>query len=323
MRTLIIGTGIAGLAAARRLLELGVEPGDLRIVDKGRGVGGRMASRRIETPAGVARFDHGAQFFTSRGTAFSETVAAAVDAGAVVEWTRGFGSEPDGHPRWRGTDGMTSLCKWLAKDAGLEPVLGHRVDDLSAELAAHPANAVIHTAPVPQALATMALGGLLPEPALAQRLSEIHYKPTIAVLLAPATDPTGMAAHGGAQYIDHPDLAFVTDNRAKGISPIPAVTIHLSNERSGALWNATDRDVLHVAMDAAADVLGAAGDRSALVGYQIQRWRYAGPVNVHPDQTVVWGNEPVVALAGEAFAGPKVEGAFMSGRAAAEAIADQ
>ncbi len=320
MRTLIIGAGIAGLAAARRLLELGVDPDDLRIVDKGRGVGGRMASRRIKTPAGVARFDHGAQFFTTRGEVFSDTVAEAVAAGAVVEWTRGFETEPDGHPRWRGSAGMTSLCKWLAAEAGLEPLLGYRIVDVSAELAVHPADAVIHTAPVPQALATMAFGGLLPDPALAQQLSEIHYKPTITVLLAPSIDPTGMADHGGAQYIDHPDLAFVTDNRAKGISPVPAVTIHLSNERSIELWNATDEDVLVHALAAAADVLEGAGDRAALVGHQVQRWRYAGPVDIHPDATVVWGNDPIVALAGEAFAGPKVEGAFMSGRTAAEAI---
>ncbi|MGB1652967.1 MAG: NAD(P)/FAD-dependent oxidoreductase [Acidimicrobiales bacterium] len=320
MRTLIVGAGIAGLAAARRLLELGLEPDDLRIVDKARGVGGRMASRRIGTPAGVARFDHGAQFFTSRSETFSSVVAAAVDAGAVVEWTRGFGPDPDGHPRWRGSAGMTSLCKWLAADAGLEPLLGHRIMDLRAELADHPADAVIHTAPVPQALATLALGAMLPEPTVAQQLAEIHYKPTIAVLLAPQIDPTGLAAHGGAQYVDHPDLAFVADNRAKGISPVPAVTIHLSNERSNELWNATDDDVLTRALAWAADALGEAGDRKALVGHQIQRWRYAGPVDIHPDATVVWGNDPVVALAGEAFAGPKVEGAFLSGRAAADAV---
>lgn len=320
MRILIVGAGIAGLAAGHRLVELGIDPADIRIVEKGRGVGGRMASRRIETPAGVAQFDHGAQFFTTRSDAFRETIAAGVAAGAVAEWTRGFDAEPDGYPRWRGAAGMTSLCKWLAADAGLEPVLGHRILDLGDELAMHPADVVIHTAPVPQALASMAFCGLLPEPSLAQRLAEIHYKPTIAVLLAPAVDPTGLAAHGGAQFVDHPDLAFITDNRAKGISEVPAVTIHLSNERSGSLWDASDADVLAHALDAAAGPLGAAADPAGLVTTQIQRWRYAGPVEVYPEPTVLWGSGPTIALAGEAFAGPKVEGAFLSGRAAAEAI---
>ena len=124
---------------------------------------------------------------------------------------------------------MTSLCKWLAADAGIVPELGTRILDLGDELAARPVDAVIHTAPVPQALATMAFGGLLPGIELAQQLSGIHYKPTIAVMVAPAVAPTGLADHGGSQHNDdpnHPDLAFVADNQAKGISPVPAVTIH-------------------------------------------------------------------------------------------------
>jgi predicted NAD/FAD-dependent oxidoreductase len=50
---LIIGAGMSGTAAA----ELSRAGRKLLVVDKGRGVGGRMASRRI----GEAVFDHGAQ----------------------------------------------------------------------------------------------------------------------------------------------------------------------------------------------------------------------------------------------------------------------
>ena len=320
MRVLVIGAGIAGLSAARRLIELGVARSEVRVVDKGRGVGGRMASRRMETPAGTARFDHGAQFFTTRSDAFTETVSAAVAAGAVIEWTPGFGEQPDGYPRWRGSEGMTSLCKWMAADAGLQPELGHRVLDLRDELDAVPADAVIHTAPVPQALATMAFCGLLPDPGLTDRLAGTRYKPTIAVLVAPSVDPTGLPAHGGAQYLDHPELAFVADNRAKGISTVPAVTVHLSNDLSAEMWNASDADVIARALAAAAGVIGDAAEPEGVVAAQVQRWRYAGPVEVWPEPTVVWGSGPRIALAGEAFAGPKVEGAFASGRAAAEAV---
>jgi renalase len=51
---LIVGAGIAGLAAATDLHAAGRT---VLVVDKGRGVGGRLASRRI----GAATFDHGAQ----------------------------------------------------------------------------------------------------------------------------------------------------------------------------------------------------------------------------------------------------------------------
>ena len=67
MKVVIVGAGIAGLVAARELAASGV---DVRVVDKGRSVGGRLATRRI----GDARLDHGAQFFTVRTPAFRARV---------------------------------------------------------------------------------------------------------------------------------------------------------------------------------------------------------------------------------------------------------
>ncbi len=55
---IVVGAGIAGLAAAVRLTAAGV---DVTVVDKGRGVGGRLATRRI----GDATLDHGAPFVES------------------------------------------------------------------------------------------------------------------------------------------------------------------------------------------------------------------------------------------------------------------
>ncbi len=110
-RVLIIGAGIAGLAAAGRLTEAGRR---VLIVDKGRSVGGRLATRRF----GGALLDHGAQFFTTRSEAFTEAVAEWVDAGVVSEWCRGFGHD-DGFPRYRAEGGMNRLAKHLA--GRLEP----------------------------------------------------------------------------------------------------------------------------------------------------------------------------------------------------------
>jgi predicted NAD/FAD-dependent oxidoreductase len=304
----VIGAGIAGLSAARALRERGHS---VRVLDKGRGVGGRMASRRI----GNARFDHGAQFFTVRSPSFAATVDRARRAGAVVEWTHGFQATPDGHVRWRGAEGMTSLCKWMAADAGIEPELGCTVTDLRD----HPADAYVLTPPVPQSLAILSFSGLLPEPATATRLAGIAYKPTIAVLATLDRPPTAMPTHGGCQFDEGDDLAFVTDNQAKGISSLSALTVHLSNDRSREYWARTDDEIVEFAVSRVRSLTGDA----SIVAAQVQRWRYAGPVEVHPEPTVVWGTAPVVALAGEAFAGPKVEGAFLSGIAAAGAVGER
>ncbi|MFM8793316.1 MAG: NAD(P)/FAD-dependent oxidoreductase, partial [Acidimicrobiales bacterium] len=107
MRTVIIGAGLSGLMAARSLHDAGRE---VIVLDKGRGVGGRLATRRI----GDARLDHGAQFFTVRSDEFRSVVDSWLADGVVREWCRGFG-EQDGHPRYVGTDGMTSIAKHLAR----------------------------------------------------------------------------------------------------------------------------------------------------------------------------------------------------------------
>ena len=92
MRVAVVGAGLSGLVAATTLAAGGH---DVVVLDKGRSPGGRLATRRI---AG-ATLDHGAQFFTVRDDRFAALVQAWSDAGVVVEWCRGFGPEPDGHPR--------------------------------------------------------------------------------------------------------------------------------------------------------------------------------------------------------------------------------
>ena len=59
----VVGAGISGLLAAQELTAAGWR---VVVLDKGRGVGGRMATRRV----GDGTFDHGAQFFTVRGERF-------------------------------------------------------------------------------------------------------------------------------------------------------------------------------------------------------------------------------------------------------------
>jgi predicted NAD/FAD-dependent oxidoreductase len=78
---LIIGSGLAGLSAAKKLSSKGL---NVVVIDKGRGVGGRLAARRI----GDAVFDNGAQFFTARSKEFQACVNQWVKAGvaeAVVQ----------------------------------------------------------------------------------------------------------------------------------------------------------------------------------------------------------------------------------------------
>jgi len=120
---LVIGAGMAGLIAAAELQRAGRR---VLVLDKRRGVGGRLASRRI----GAATFDHGAQFITARTSRFAALVDDGRRAGVVEEWHRGSAGRPEGHVRWRGHPAMTSVAKHLAR--GLEIMLETRVVALRA-----------------------------------------------------------------------------------------------------------------------------------------------------------------------------------------------
>ena len=65
---LVVGAGMAGLSCARVLHEAGRQ---VTVVDKSRGLGGRMSTRRGDD----WQADHGAQYFTARDADFINEVA--------------------------------------------------------------------------------------------------------------------------------------------------------------------------------------------------------------------------------------------------------
>lgn len=115
-RAAVIGAGLAGAAAARALAARGWTP---ILFDKGRGPGGRLSTRRAETPLGEARFDHGAQFVTADGESFRTFLedaraigAAALWEGRVVSIDRGGNAEAlRAKQRWVGAPAMNALVK--------------------------------------------------------------------------------------------------------------------------------------------------------------------------------------------------------------------
>ena len=78
----IIGSGIAGLAAARAAKAKGLS---VKIFDKGQRIGGRAGTRH----ANGFTFTHGAQFLTARAEEFRDVCAAAVVDGALTNWQIG------------------------------------------------------------------------------------------------------------------------------------------------------------------------------------------------------------------------------------------
>ena len=312
----IVGAGLSGLAAAR---SLGRDHRVL-VVDKGRSVGGRLATRRI----GGARLDHGAQFFTVRGDDFAATVAEAQAHDAVYEWCQGFGPQADGFPRYAGRSGMNHLAKWLASnnDAPIEvetevdslAVTDHGVALAQAGVVVATAPVAVLTAPVSQSLALCDAGQVSLDPVVDAALRQIDYFHTLA-LLATLDRPPAVDEPGGEQHSDGP-FTFIADNQRKGVSEVPALTAHAAHDYSKRRYDDDPGDVLAELLKLADPWLGPA----RVIEAQLKKWRYAGPVEPIAERTLISEHHNGrILFAGDAFGGPKVEGAFNSGRAAAEA----
>ena len=312
-RVVIVGAGLSGLVAARRL----AIDHEVIVLDKGRSVGGRLATRRI----GDAVLDHGAQFFTVRGADFRTQVDDWFERGLVHVWCHGFSADGDGYPRYVGTAGMNSLAKDLATGLDCRPnqlvfTLRRREEGWDVVIddgTIVPADAVVLTAPVAQSWALLAQSELDVPDELFRR----EYHRTVG-LLTVLDRPSAVPEPGGVQ-LDPADagapFGFVGDNQAKGVSAVPAVTFHATQPWSLEHWD-DDADTLRAAMlERAAPFIGAA----EVVEAQVKKWRFAGPSEPWPDPCWV-DEEHRVVLAGDLFAGPKVEGAYSSGVAAAAAI---
>ena len=315
--TVVVGAGLSGLIAARELSAAGR---DVIVLDKGRGVGGRLATRRI----GDARLDHGAQFFTVRSDEFAALTQKWVTDDVAFEWCRGFSATADGYPRYAVRGGMSALAKHLAGQldvrcntlvfmirrttAGWDVVL----DDGSVLACAE----LVVTCPLPQAFSLLVEAQVdLPE-----ALWRTEYDRTIA-LLAVLDRASGVPAPGGVQNVAAtaqaaPGYTFIGDNQAKGVSAVPALTMHTDPAWSDANWD-TDGAAVHAALiEAAAPWLGDA----LIVESQVKRWRFATPRTLWPDPCWQDPQAPTLVVAGDAFAGPRIEGAACSGLAAARAL---
>jgi renalase len=317
----VVGAGISGLIAAHQLSAAGWR---VVVMDEGSEVGGRMATRRI----GNGTFDHGAQFFTVRSERFERLVVRWLEAGVIEEWTRGFADaegrhKDDGHPRYRGLEGMNTVARYLARDLDVrigERVVAANVGDGSWVVRAgsgkqETAAALLLAAPVPRSLTLIDSGDFeLPDQTRGE-LESISYAPCLA-LLALLNGPTGVPEPGGMQIKDEP-LDWIGDNQRKGISEAPAITVHAGPEWSREHFEADEAEITASLLSFTEEWLGA-DLIPKVVKTSIARWSYSWVTKLYPEPYLVAPEDPPLFFAGDAFGGAKVEGAALSGLAVAD-----
>jgi hypothetical protein len=311
---LIVGAGMAGLTAAQALREAGL---GVVVLEREARVGGRLADCRI----GDALFDTGAQFATARDPRFMAAVERWREAGAVDVWFRRGSAEGEGHPRWRGVPTMRAMAEDLAQGLDVRSeqyVLSlHRDGDgWAVTLEAGgvvAARAVIFTPPVPLSVKLLRAGGYVLKASDAARLEAVKYQRCIAVMAVP-DGPVRIPPPGGLAPSDSP-IGWIADNAMKGVSPVPAVTLHGNAAFSLAHWDDDPAERARLLLEAAAPWIG-----PAVGAFEVRAWRYSKVVPGEKIGCMVLEREPPLVLAGDAFVGARVEGAALSGWAAAEAV---
>ena len=318
----VVGAGISGLLAARTLEQAGIRT---TVLEEAREPGGRMATSRM----GSGVFDEGAQFFTVRDDSFAVLVEQWMKEGVVAEWSRGFarpdGSyNEDGHPRYYALGGMAAVPAHMAR--GLDVRTGARVAAIRQagsrwEVVINggtmeSADAVIMTPPAEQSLAIVGAGGVRLSSSAREVLEKIRFAPCISVMLL-LDGPSGVPEPGAVQFSGQNGAGepvwWLADNRRKGISPSAhAITIHGGPQFSAAHWDRTDDEVESALIERVHHFL-----RSRVHSVQTRRWQYSQPVEPHTEPCLVAFANPPLVFAGDAFGGAKVEGAALSGLAAA------
>ncbi|MCS6989066.1 MAG: FAD-dependent oxidoreductase [Chloroherpetonaceae bacterium] len=322
---LVVGAGISGLMAATILKENGVA---VTVLDKGRGAGGRTSTRRIEMDHAIARFDHGAQYFTVSDERFAKYVERWLALGIVKPLGETFIRE-NGEPEWSeetryiGATGMNAIAKYLAES--VRAFFSTRVVKLSCDGKwtvetdagkTFSADALVLSPPVPQSLELLAASRIALPADVEKELQSIDYHSCIAALmLFDGIEP--ILPRCGIWFQGEP-IAFACDNLRKGISSVPTLTIHAGPLFSAAHWEMSDSVIIEQMLRLLADWV-----RSPVKHWQAHRWRYAFARTVLDKPFVMLDSPAPLLFIGDGFVAPRIEGAAISGISAATALLER
>lgn len=317
----IIGAGMAGLMAAITLQEAGHS---VVVLEKSRALGGRLATRRLQ----AAIFDHGAQYFTVKDPRFQQLVEDWIAQGVVQTWFQKSSENGHSYQTFIGQDGMTTIAKHLAQ--GIDVRKEAKVTRLAM---AEPgwqiflesdeclqASAIVMTAPTPQAVDILTASQLDLSTELLASLKAVHYDPCVALLLC-LDRPVSLPEKAGYwQPETGSAIGWVAENHQKGISPNGyGLTIQMTPASSADWFDQSDEACYECMRQAVQPYLGDA----QILEWQVKRWRYALVKNAGTDYFQWIQQAPPLILAGDAFAGPRVEGAVLSGMMAAEQLVER
>jgi renalase len=308
----IIGAGLAGISLAYQLKLAGHA---CSVFEKSRGLGGRLATRRLEH----WQADHGAQYFTATSPAFSAEVGRWLDNGWVKPWSvtpwlltrEQLSPSPDQQERFVGTPNMNAMVHGLASGTAL--YMKTRIDRLEAdgeqwrlwdEHGEHYGNfdAVILTAPMAQSQA------LLPTEVInAALIGSPAMTPTWSMALA-FEQPTAIEAD--VVFVKDGIVSWAARDTAKPGRPQQYETwvLHFSPQ-----WSANHLDAsAELLQQQVLEVLQRLSKAALPEIHQSfsHRWLYARAATAEPLRQ--WHAASRIGLAGDWTQGNRIEDAWIS-----------
>lgn len=332
----VIGAGMAGLVCAQQLVQAGYS---VVVIEKSRGLGGRVATRRLHDTSA----DHGTSDLKPQGELLGHFVQLLRDRQILQVWTDTVHRL---HPtnqlkadnsslHYVAPAGITAIAKFLA--TGLEIWRSHRVQALSLKISDRhwhltleaaaksielTAKAVVVAIPAPQALTLLEpLADTVLPAVWLENLRSVTFDPCLSVIAGYPARSHPAPNWQAVTLIDDPYVKWIGLDSSKRQTAPSSLVFVLHSSAEFAQQHLTTSDL----NPAGFQMLVQAAKR--LVPWlhtpawlQVHRWRYAFPRCTLSARYLSPDTSLPLVCSGDWCGGSQVEGAMLSGLAAAEKI---
>ncbi|NJM19717.1 MAG: NAD(P)-binding protein [Richelia sp. SL_2_1] len=331
----VIGAGMAGLVCAQQLTQAGYS---VRVIDKSRGVGGRVATRRLfETKA-----DHGACYLKPKGEVLQGLVNLLIEKGELEVWTNTVHEIeansssiiphiPSSLP-YIATSGMNAIAKFFTQ--GLEIIHNQRINSItlnsqnqwfltSETNEEFTASSVVIAIPAPQAVMLLETLAELLNNSFFDELFSVEFYPAITVM-AGYSNSLQQPEWKAITFKDNSILGWIGLDSSKRKNPTqPHFVIHSSADFAQHYFESEElQQVGQQILENAASTLNLQWLKNPQ-WMQVHRWRYAFPKTPIKQSYLAAETPSPLVCCGDWCGGNLMESAMLSGIAAAEYINSQ
>ncbi|XP_024959608.1 uncharacterized protein LOC112500361 isoform X2 [Cynara cardunculus var. scolymus] len=355
----VIGAGISGAVCAFNLAKSGIS---VTIFDSARGPGGRMSRRReIAEDGRELYFDHGAPCFTTTNTDVEEMIRVWEARGLVAEWKQNYGSfdfitkkfvnfEKEGlSKKYVGIPGMNSICRALCQEPGIESKFGVMVGRLewlenkdswsligldgqdlgqfNGVIAADKSTFSHRSTQVTMKPPPLDVDAI---PGIANMVKEVPVRPCFALMLAFET-PLSSIPIKGFSFENSEVLKWAICDSSKPGRPTSSErwVLHSTEKyaegiiaRDG-LQKPSNAALAEIAEELFGEFQRTGLDVSVPFFKKAHRWGSAFPAtSIARDEKCIWDRTKKLAICGDFCVSPNVEGAILSGLAAASKFSE-